>query len=333
MNIFILKSIIFYFFFFTNLYSQSLVTVGAQKPIFKEISDTLEIPGSVKANEEVKITSVVSEKIKKIHFEEGKFVKKGQLLVELFDNEEQATLIQAEAELEEAEINYDRAKKLSINGNISQSILDNRLMAKKKLYGKVKEIRARIDDLKINAPFDGFIGIRNYSEGSFIQPGEEITQIYDINFLKIQFFVPESYSDTIKIGEDFILDVASNNLKNISGLISVVDTAVDQQTRTFKVIGKIKNTNNNIKPGMMVNIKIPLEERTAILIRENCVLSKDDVSFVYVLDTNNIVTKKKIKIGQKENGFTEILSGINSKDLVIYEGINKIKEGTKVKLK
>ena len=83
----------------------------------------------------------------------------------------------------------------------------------------------------------------------------------------------------------------------------------------------------------MVNIKIPLEERTAILIRENCVLSKDDVSFVYVLDTNNIVTKKKIKIGQKENGFTEILSGINSKDLVIYEGINKIKEGTKVKLK
>ena len=162
----------------------------------------------------------------------------------------------------------------------------------KKLYGKVKEIRARIDDLKIKAPFDGFIGIRNYSEGSFIQPGEEITQIYDINYLKIQFFVPESYSDKIKIGEDFILDVESNKLKNISGLISVVDTAVDQQTRTFKVIGKIKNTNDKIKPGMMVNIKIPLEERTALLIRENSVLSKDDVSFVYVLDTNNFVTKK-----------------------------------------
>ena len=84
---------------------------------------------------------------------------------------------------------------------------------------------------------------------------------------------------------------------------------------------------------MMVNIRIPLEERTAILIRENSVLSKDDVSFVYVLDTDNIVTKKKIKIGLKKNGFTEILSGINLKDLVIYEGINKIKEGTKVKLK
>ena len=81
------------------------------------------------------------------------------------------------------------------------------------------------------------------------------------------------------------------------------------------------------------NIDLASTIGTGPITTEKSFLSKDDVSFVYVLDTDNIVTKKKIKIGLKKNGFTEILSGINSKDLVIYEVINKIKEGTKVKLK
>ena len=104
-----------------KLNSQNLVTVGAHKPIIKEISDTLELPGSVVANESVKITSVVSEKIKRILFKEGRFVKKNQLLVELIDNEEQALLMQVQAELEEAQVNYERALILSKKGNISST--------------------------------------------------------------------------------------------------------------------------------------------------------------------------------------------------------------------
>ena len=72
----ILKILILSVLFLENSYSQNLVTVGAQKPISKDVSDILKIPGSVTANEKVMLTSVVSEKIKRIHFEEGKFVKK-----------------------------------------------------------------------------------------------------------------------------------------------------------------------------------------------------------------------------------------------------------------
>ncbi len=329
----ILKILILSVLFLENSYSQNLVTVGAQKPILKDVSDILKIPGSITANEKVMLTSVVSEKIKRIHFEEGKFVKKGQLLVEFFDNEEQATLIQAKAELEEAEINYNRAVALSKKGNISQSILDNREMSKKKLYGKVQEINAKIDDLKIKAPFDGYTGIRNFSEGSFIKPGDIITQIYDIQFLKVLFYIPENFTNRIKIGEKFILDVRSGNLRNIKGSVSVIDAAIDQKTRTFKVIGKIKNADGNIKPGMMVNIKITLERREAILIKENSIISEDDITFVYILDKENVVKKKKIEVGFKEDGMIEVLSGLDTDDLVIHQGINKVKEGIKIKLK
>ena len=180
---------------FNNAFAQNQVVVGAKKPNVEQISDILELPGSVLANESVKITSVVSEKIDKILFDEGMFVKKNQLLIELLDNEEKAILNQVNAELEEANINYNRALKLSEKGNISQSILDNRLMIKRKLIGKIKEMQAKLDDLKIKAPFNGFTGIKNFSVGSFVKPGDVITELHDIKTLKIQAFIPEIFAN------------------------------------------------------------------------------------------------------------------------------------------
>ena len=149
MTLDLFKLLALIFILFNNAYAQNQVVVGAQEPKVEQISDILELPGSVLANESVQITSVVSEKIDKILFEEGMFVKKNQLLIELLDNEEKAILNQVNAELEEAIINYNRALKLSEKGNISQSALDNRLMNKKKLSGKIKEITAQLEDHRI----------------------------------------------------------------------------------------------------------------------------------------------------------------------------------------
>ena len=180
-----IKLILIFIFIFNNVDSQQIITVSASTPEIKQVDDILELPASLIANESVDITSVVSEKIKKILFQEGKFVKKNQLLVELTDSEEQAKLRQISAELEEAELNYERAKKLISKGNISQSILDNRIMIKK-LTAQMDEIKAQIEDLKIKAPFDGLTSVRNFSEGSFIKPGDVITNLYDIKKLKVQ---------------------------------------------------------------------------------------------------------------------------------------------------
>ncbi len=283
--------LVHFFLFFYSAESQTVTTVSAQTPKKTEISDLLELPASVLANESVKITSVISEKIEKILFEEGRFVKKGQPLVELKDDEEQAVLMQIKAELDEAILNYERALKLSNNGNISQSILDNRLMTKKKLLGKVEEIKARIEDLKIKAPFEGYTGIRNYSEGSFIMPGDIITEVYDIKKLKIQAFIPENYNEQIKVNKDFIVKI--DNSTEVKGKISVVNPVIDRNTGTFKILGEIKNIENKIKPGMMVNLKIQLKKKKSFVIRENAISTQDDISYVFVVSKNNIILKKK----------------------------------------
>ena len=84
---------------------------------------------------------------------------------------------------------------------------------------------------------------------------------------------------------------------------------------------------------MMVSINIPLKEKKSFVIRENAISNQDDISFVFVVNNKNIIDKKIIEVGIRNNGMVEVINGLSPNDLVVYEGINKIKEGSKVKLK
>ena len=317
-------------FFYQPTVSQQLITVGAKKPLVKTISDTLELPALLLANEMVQITTVVSEKIKKIHFKEGSFVKKNQTLIEFVDEQEQAIKRQILAELNEAELNFKRADKLFSKGNISQTILDNRKMLKEKLKARLDEIDATINDLTISAPFAGITSIRNFSEGSLIKPGDIITTIYDITKLKIQAKVPEVFINKISTNTNFFLTNSIDENFRANGVISIIDPLIDDETRTFKIIGLINNKDLGLKPGLMVNLRFNFEKRESFFVRENAVFNQDNISYLYLVDNKNEIKKIKVKVGSRKDGFIEILKGLNSLDLVVYEGINKIKVGSKV---
>ncbi len=327
MNFFFLLLLVF---FYQPTVSQQIITVGAKKPLIKTISDTLELPALLLANETVQITTVVSEKIKKIHFKEGSFVKKNQTLIEFIDEQEQAIKRQILAELNEAELNFERADKLFSKGNISQTILDNRKMLKEKLKARLDEIDATINDLTISAPFAGITSIRNFSEGSLIKPGDIITTIYDITKLKIQAKVPEVFLNKISPNTNFFLTNSIDENFKANGVVSIIDPLIDDETRTFKIIGLINNKDLKLKPGLMVSLRFDFEKRESFFVRENAVFNQDNISYLYLVDNKNEIKKIKVKVGSRKDGFIEILKGLNSLDLVVYEGINKIKVGSKV---
>ena len=322
-----------FFLFYSDSFSQQVITVVAQPPEKKITNDVLKLPAKILANEKVQLTTVVSEKIKKIIFKEGKFVKKNQILIELFDDEERAIKKQILAEVKEAEMNYERASKLFSKGNISQTILDNRLMLKDKLNARLEEINAKINDLKILAPFDGITGVKSFSEGSLVKPGDVITTLYDIKNLKIQAKVPEKFINKINDKTIFSLRSSIDSDINVKGKVSIIDPLIDDETRTFKIIGVINNPNSILKPGLMVDLTFNFNDRESFFIRENAVFNQDNISYVYLVNKKNTVLKKKVNIGLRKDGLVEIIDGLSSFDLVVYEGINKIKEGTPVKIK
>lgn len=327
---------LFYIFIFlaipSFIFSQSQeVIVNYTKPKIKQFSTILQLPATIRSNERVNITTTVSEKIDKILFEEGIKVKKGQVLVTLNKAEEDAILKQFEAELNEAEVNYNRALKLSKNGNISQSILENRLTQKEKLSGKVEEVKAKINDLILIAPFNGIIGIRNYSEGSFVKPGDIITTIYDNSYLKIEAFAPEVHINKIKVNDKVDISIKSI-ASNLKGKIYVIDPFIDIETRSFKLLCIMEN-NNEIKPGMMAKITIELEKKDSIVIPESSIIPIDNETFVYVVNKQNIIEKRKVHTGIRSDGEVEIIKGISTNEKVVFEGVNKIKDGIKVSTK
>ena len=322
-----------FLFFKSYSFAQQIINVVAYPPEVKVVADTLKLPAKILANEKVEITTVVSEKIKKIVFKEGEFVKKNEILIELFDYEEQAIKKQILAEVKEAQLNFERANKLFSKGNISQTILDNRLMLKDKLNAKLEEINAKINDLKILAPFNGVTSVKNFSEGSLVKPGDVITTLYDIKSLKIQAKVPEKFINKINNKTFFSLRSSINNNLDVRGKVSIIDPLIDDQTRSFKIIGIIKNPDNLLKPGLMVDLTFNFNDRESFFVRENAVFNQDNVSYVYLVNKKNMILKKKVNIGLRKDGFVEVIDGLKSFDLVVYEGINKIKEGTSVEVK
>lgn len=295
------------------------------------VTDKIELSATIKSNEKVDITSTIAEKIQEILFVEGVAVKKDKILVILNNFEETAILKQFEAELKEAEINYQRALSLSKKGNISQSVLDNRLTEKIKLTGKVDEIKAKINDLVLKAPFDGTIGLRNYSVGAFIKPGDVITTIYDFNTLKVEASVPEAYVDKIKIKDTVKIKLNSSDVV-YSGEVYVIDPYVDEKTRTFRIISKIENK-KELKPGMMARKILNLDSKESILVPESAIIPIDNQTFIYVIGDENIIKKVQVFTGKRLDGKVEIKKGLKLSDKIVFEGVNKLKAGIKVKIK
>jgi len=317
-----------------NIHSQekqSFVNVKVINPKFIVFKNEIKITGSIEANENVNITSVVSEKIREIKFNEGSLVKKDDVLVILENSEEKAQLKQVQAELEESEINFLRAQKLFKEGNTSQAVLDRRLKEKKKLEGRYEEVQAKINDLILKAPFDGILGTKNFSEGAFLVPGDIVVSIYDIKKVKVKINIPERYSNNLKIGQKFEAIIPSNKKEKLVGNIFAIDPLIDKSTRTFIVLGIIKNDKNrSFKPGMMVNVGIILESNNQLSIPEGCIIPEDDETFVYIVNSENIVIKKKIEIGKRKDGLVEVLDGLSTDENVIFEGTNKVRNGIKV---
>ena len=206
-------------------------------------------------------------------------------------------------------------------------------MLKKKLSAKVQEIEAKIQDLIIKAPFNGYTSSRNFSEGALVKPGDIITNLYDLRKLKIEAYIPENFAGRIDNKTNFEVKVNLRDSIRTKGKIYVIEPLVSETTRTFKIIGKIENLKNNIKPGMMVTLKIVLDKKNSLVVNEGAVFNKDDISYVYTVDKDNTVNIKRIEIGLRNNGMVEVIKGITVEDFVVYEGINKIKNGSIVRVR
>ena len=304
------------------------VTVATvQITSFKDRVDAI---GTTLANESVLITAKVTDKISQIGFTDGQFVEKGDILVELTNDEQTAQLNEAKADRNEARTQLKRLEDLADQGTVAVSQVDEVRARYSVTNARLEAIVARLRDRVIRAPFDGLLGFRQVSPGTLVSPGTTITTLDDVSTLKLDFSVPELFLGAIDIGDPIVASSPAYRGKRFEGTVTGIGSRVNDVTRTITVRALLPNDDFELRPGMLLTVELQTSSRDALAVPEASVIPTNRDAYVYVIGDDSKAEKRVVKSGQRSNGLVEILSGLEENERVAVLGLLKLRDGAAV---
>lgn len=296
------------------------------------VNETLSLVGSVAANEMVEIKSETDGTLEEVLFTEGQKVKQGDLLIRLDESKFSASVNEAEANFKLTETTYERNKQLLRDKLISQQEYDQAAAQYQANKASLELKKRLLKDARIYAPFKGTMSSRQVSPGQVIAKNTTLTWLIDLDPVKVELNVPERFVSQLKVGQKIEITVAAYPGRTFLGEVFFVAPFVESATRTALVKARIDNPNSELKPGMFANLNLTLKlKEDAIVIPESSVIASGDRNIVYVLDQEDAAQIRPVKIGIRQAGLVEILSGVKPGERVVAEGIQKIRPGGKVK--
>ncbi|MBL4739740.1 MAG: efflux RND transporter periplasmic adaptor subunit [Sneathiella sp.] len=298
--------------------------------IVKDLAKVVTAVGTLIANESIDVTAKVTTKIRLLNFTEGTYVKKGTSLVYLDATEAEAVLAESKAELENSRKLYERSLKLFKTRNIPKARVDLLLSEMQVAQAKVSANKARLDDYIIRAPFSGILGMRDASVGALVRPADIITTLDDITTLKLDFNLPESLLANISPGQSLSAKSVAFPGRSFVGDVKTVATRIDPVIRAVRIRGTIPNENGELKPGMFMSVELQTGiQKGAVLVPEHAVTISAAGHFVFIV-SEGIAYRKEVVVGQRIPEWAQILSGLKGTELVVTEGLQKIRDGQKV---
>lgn len=294
-------------------------------------SDLYIARGILLPDEEVNLTFETSGKITEIHFNEGSFVQKGQLLAKVNDAPLQAELRKLQAQIPLAEDRVYRQKTLLEKDAISQETYQAINTDLEKLKADIELVQSKIDQTELRAPFSGVIGLRQVSVGAYASPSVEISRVTKVSPLKLEFSMNENQVSIIKPGTDIKFTVA-NDLNIYSAEVYAVESQLDPTTLTLKARARYANANGELKPGISGNIEALLSETpNSIVIPTISSITEmgRDIAYVY---KNGVAHEVEIIKGQRTASHVQILSGLSEGDTLLTTGVMQLRDGMPVSI-
>jgi membrane fusion protein (multidrug efflux system) len=296
------------------------------------LRNTIFATGTLLANEEVELRPEISGRVTGVFFEEGKRVKKGELLLKINDRELEAELKSKEVEEKQAADEESRKRKLYDIKVISQQEYDNVLNSLKIVQAEKEAIEAQLAETEITAPFDGFIGLRYVSEGGYISPDVLLATMQEIDPMKVEFSIPEKYAGQIKNGTGILVRVGDSPERH-KGVIYAIESKIDLDTRTIKSRARIPNPEEKLIPGSFAGIEITLEELPdAVVIPSEAVVPEISGEKVYICK-NGKAKYVSVKTGIRTEREVEITQGLTAGDTLIVTGLLQLADDKDIEIK
>ncbi len=326
------------------------VKVTAVKPsVFDEYYVT---SGTVRSRRVNSIASRIMGTVISLNVREGDSVKAGQVLMTIDDKDIVQKVIAAESGYREAlkaleaagqnkslaEITYQRYRSLYDEKVITPQEMDQIETQKKvadieyeRLQDMVNRMKAGLSEAKVMHGFtkiiaqeSGTVVEKKIEPGSMAIPGTPLLTIEDTSSFRVEVPVDESLSGKLRVGMQADMVIESLN-QRLRGKISEIVPSIDPMTRT--ILAKINVTGTGLKSGLYARVRIPVGKKEAIMLPVRAIVERGQLSGVYTVDGDGVITYRILRLGKEQNGSVEVLSGLRVNERVITEGVEKASDG------
>jgi membrane fusion protein (multidrug efflux system) len=303
-------------------------------------TDTLiyhEYVGQIHSIQHIELRTLEKGYLQNIYVDEGKPVKKGQRLFQVMPVINKAEVQKARAEVSFAEIEFQNTENLADSNIVSANELALAKATLEKAEAQLALAQAHLTFTNVRAPFDGIVGrFNDVRLGSLVDEGELLTTLSDNRQMWVYFNVPEAeYLDYVMRPQSdsaspVKLRLANHQLFNQEGVVETIEADFNNETGNIAFRATFQNPEGILRNGETGNILLPVSLKNVLLIPQKATFEILDRRYVYVVDENNTIKSREIKVGAEIPHIYEVVSGLEEKDKILVDGLRKVKNGQQI---
>ena len=200
-----------------------------------------------------------------------------------------------------------------------------------KEYVKKGDLIVALKEKNIIAPFSGILGYRGITGDILDSNNSIIITLDDNSIIYSDLKIPEIFAPVIKKGLPIKARFSGNKNKIYNGAVYAVSSRINAETRSLLIRVKINNENSELIPGSLLEVTINYNDRNSIGIPDTSIMLEGDKTYVYKVSEKNITNKTQVKIGIRNDGYVEVISGLSEGDNIVAEGLKKVRPKGKIK--
>lgn len=306
------------------------------------LQDDAQAVGTLRSRQSVTLRPEVSGRIARIAFSDGARVQRGQLLVQLDDVLQRAELSQAQAQLSIARANLKRNQELVAENFVARRVLDESEANLQVAEAQVALAQARLQRMRITAPFDGTVGLRSINLGEYVKDGADLVNLEDTSSLTVDFRLPERYQTRIAAGQTVQVQLDAMPGRSYTARVQAVDPLLDANGRSIAVRAALPATKDGqLRPGMFARVlTIFSVDAAALVVPEEAVVPQGGKQFVFKLeregegDAGRLVSRRtEVQLGVRQGSQVQITGGLKEGDTVVVAGQQRLqRDGSPVRV-
>jgi membrane fusion protein (multidrug efflux system) len=303
------------------------VTTVTLRP--SELTEAVASTGSLLADEGVELQAETDGKVIAILFTEGARVRKGELLIKLNDEDLVAARARGQYRRELASLRERRVAQLLKQGVARQEEYDTALNELNVQGAEIALTDAQIRKTEIRAPFDGVVGLRYVSEGSYVNAATRIATLQRLDRIKLDFSLPEKYAARLRVGNPVVFTVSGSDRQH-QARIYALDPRIDAATRTVTIRAVAENTERRLLPGAFASVHVTLASLTnALLVPSIALIPGLSETSVFVVQDGK-AERRAVEAGTRTENTVHVLGGLKAGDVVITSGLQQLRAGQSV---